>query len=226
MQEAKSTSLPAETSLAAGVAALIAGLIVIWALLPSLSEFVNHDAIYARGLIAIALLAAGVCALRGALLAVPNAASVYIDVPLKALCFALYLLVCVDAVAQLLNWLPASIEARTACCLLDQFDWRGYLVTTAAVAIVISIVSAVQLLRPSPNGRILLVRALAWPLASTVTTVMYGIFFDLNSSEDIGGLVTAMAVLLASVYVVLAATALGRTLTGSAGTNGATTREV
>jgi len=226
MQEAKSTRLPVEASLAAGVAARIAGLVTVWLLLPSLSEYLNHEAIYARGLMAIALLAAGVCAVRGAFLAAPNAESVYVDVSLKALSFALYLLVCLDAVTQFLTWSPASIEGRTACCLPDQFDSRGYLVATAAVAVVISIVSAVQALRPSPDGRILLMRSLAWPLASTVIALMYDIFYDLNSSGDFGGLVTAMAALLASVYVVLAATALVRTRTGSVSTGGASTREV
>jgi hypothetical protein len=214
------------TSLAAGSAALIAGLVVVWLLLPSLSEFLNHEAIYARGLIAIALLAAGVCAVCGALVAAPNALSAYVDVPLRALSFALYILVCLDAVAQLLTWLPASIDGETACCLPNQFDWRGYLASTAAIAILISIVSAVQALRPAPDGRILLIRSLVWPLASTLIVVMYDIFFDLNRSGDLGGLVTAIAVLLASVYIALAATAMLRTLTGSAATSSSSTRRV
>ncbi|HEY6468423.1 MAG TPA: hypothetical protein VI434_01520 [Candidatus Dormibacteraeota bacterium] len=147
-------------------------------------------------------------------MAVPNTASVYIDVPLKALGFALYLLVGVDAVAQLFSSLPASIAATAACCLSDQLVGRGYLVAAAGVALVISIASALQLLRPSPNARVLLVRALAWPLASTIAALIYDVLFDLNRSEDIGALVTAMAVLLAGVYVVLASTALVRTWTG------------
>jgi hypothetical protein len=166
--------------------------------------------------IVIALLAAGAGALgAGLLVSSSEAASLRSQLLVfKLIVGVLILGVAGVALIQFVSWIPSSAEARTACCVGHQFDWRGVLVISPLVAACLSGLGALQIFRLGPTSpRSLFIRCLGWPLCIVVVVIVFEVAHDLLTGDDFAGLYGTAVVVAAVPYALLAATSVVRART-------------
>jgi hypothetical protein len=190
----------------AGVCALAAGGLSVAAVASGGGPTGAVDgAFYARGLIALCLLAAGGAAARGVSVVSGDMRSRFADQGSRALVLGLFALVCADAGVQFQYWLSSPAPIDDVFCSPVRFDYHALLVAAAGATGLLSLVAGIQTARRVSDGRIAMRRSLAWPLLVIIGAAGYQGLFELPRCEDLGGLVTAASALLAIPYAVLAA---------------------